>query len=370
MAITCSTKPLVNAVSQVVIDSNINKFFRKSGLIQITATFDTIRINAEANSIVSEATLHGVGTDADEVVTIFVDALQFKKLISTFTSDTVTLDFNNTALLIKSGRSKFTIPKMADESEVALNRPSDDIMGVDGVAISDEKWKSIKARQMFAVADGTEYPIYRYVWFGNNGEVLTGDYAKSLFTRSNNGDMPKSCLLPATIINLITNLPKTNTKLYSNGENFIVTYESDSYKFISEFTPKYESDEFGSYSADIILDICAYETDENKGIDINCEQISKFLNQIDILNTTPDTRLTIIVEGNECTMQSRTSEMKFEVKPQEFNYTVTFALDMVKAVIAKYSGTVKLYPYMVGDVINGAKISDGEVVTIFGGVED
>lgn len=367
MVFTCSTKPLVAAVSQVVVDSNINKFFRKSGIIQLTADRKNLRINSEASYIVSEATVFGAGNQ-DEETTIFVDAAQFKKLISTFTSDTVSLEYTDTALVIRSGKSKFTVAKMVDESEMALNRPFNDVDAIAPIILSDEKWKFIKNRQMFAVSEGTAHPIYRYVWFGKDGDVLTGDYDSSLFTRSKSGDMPTTCLISGTIINLLVNLPKTEIKLYPHDENYIVVLTTDSYKFVSEFTPQYESENIGSYSSDIILDMCSYATNDD-AVELPCDAVSRFLNQLDILNTLPDAVITLSVDGSECTMAGKTSEIKFEIKPQTTSYSVNFKLSTLKSVISKYSNTINVFPYNQEGETVGIRITDGEMVTVLGGAE-
>ena len=367
MVFTCNTKPLVAAVSQVVVDSNINKFFRKSGIIQLTANKQSLRINSEASYIVSEATVYGMGNE-DTEVTIFVDAVQFKKLISTFTSDTISFEYADTALIIRSGKSKFTIAKMVDESEMALNRPNSDVSSITPTQISDEKWKFVKNRQMFAISEGTEHPIYRYAWFGADGDVLTGDYDSSLFTRSKSGEMPETCLLSSTIINLITNLPKADTKLYKYGDDYIIILTTDSYKFVSEFTPQYESDSVGVYSADIIIDMCSYATKDD-AIELNCDAVSRFLNQIDILNTLTDAKISLKIEGSECVMSGKTSEIKFDIKPQTEAFSVDFKLSTFRSVISKYSNTINVFPYNQEGETVGIRITDGEMVTVLGGAE-
>ena len=219
MIFTCSTKPLITAISQVVIDSNINRFFRKSGILQLTAGKNSIRIGAEAAHILSEAIISGTG-DVDEEVTIFVDALQFKKLISTFTTDLVSFEFSDNALIIRSDKSKFVLPKMVDESEIEFNRPFSNITDdMTPITISTDKWRFIKNRQMFSVSEDATFPIYRYVWFGADGDVLAGNYDISLFTRSEMGDISDTCLLSSTIINMLTNLPQ-DTKLYKHNRNY------------------------------------------------------------------------------------------------------------------------------------------------------
>ena len=369
MIFTCNTKPLITAVSQVVIDSNISRFFRKSGILQLTANKESIRIGSEASYIVSEAIIRGTG-DADEEVTIFIDALQFKKLISTFTADYVSFEYTDNALIIRAGKSKFTLPKMVDESEIAFNRPFSDITNdMIPITLSSDKWKFIKNRQMFAVSDEAAHPIYRYVWFGADGDVIAGNYDISLFTRSKMGDMPDTCLLSSTIINLLTGLPQ-DTKLYQYGKHYVIQYTDNSYTFTSEFEPQYESDDFGNYSSDIILRMCGF-TSSTAPVKLDCGEIGKFLNQLDILNNLPDAPIKLIVTAEEFRMVGKTSEVVFDNDGSDLEYELTLKLSTFKSVIAKYSGTVEIYPHIPDesqDVI-GIKISDGNMVTIIGGIE-
>lgn len=366
MIFTCNTKPLITAVSQVVIDANISRFFRKSGILQLTANKDSIRIGSEASYILSEATINGAG-DLDEEVTIFVDALQFKKLISTFTTDLVSFEYSDNSLTIRSGKSKFILPKMVDESEIAFNRPFSDITeDMVPITVSAEKWKFIKNRQMFSVSEDATFPIYRYVWFGADGDVLAGNYDISLFTRSKMGDIPDTCLLSSTIINLLTNLPQ-DTKLYKYDKHYIISYANDSYSFTSEFEPQYESDEFGNYSADVILGMCGFINPEIP-VKLDCDAVNKFLNQLDILNNIPDARIKLIVKPNECHMVGNTSEIVFDSDALVEEYELTLKLNTFKSVISKYSGEIEICPLRRDENVVAIKVSDGQMATVVGGI--
>ena len=180
--------------------------------------------------------------------------------------------------------------------------------------------------------------------------------------------MPTTCLISGTIINLLVNLPKTEIKLYPHDENYIVVLTTDSYKFVSEFTPQYESENIGSYSSDIILDMCSYATNDD-AVELPCDAVSRFLNQLDILNTLPDAVITLSVDGSECTMAGKTSEIKFEIKPQTTSYSVNFKLSTLKSVISKYSNTINVFPYNQEGETVGIRITDGEMVTVLGGAE-
>lgn len=365
MIFTVNTKPLITAVAQVVIDSNINKFYRKSNLLQITATDFSLILNTEASYIMSEAVIGGMSNvdNPDGATTIFVDAAQFKKLINTFEADQLTLEFTENALVVRCGKSKFSIPKLVDENDVELNKPITDLNDRTSTTVSTDKWAFIKNRQMFAVSEEPTYPVYRYVWFSENGEVLTGDYNKSLFTRSNMGDIAKTCLLSPTIVNLITNLPE-GAKLYAVDTDYIIYYTCDTYNFVAQFSPQYESEDFGVYSGDIILGMCDF-VDENAPIEIDCDAISRFINQIDILNTNPDAKIWLKVGGDGCKIYNNTSEMSFDSK-SAVEYEVEFKMRTLKPVIAKYSGKIKVYPVIQDDITTAIKLVDEKLVTLVG----
>ena len=123
MKFTVSTKPLQDGLSLGVIKSNVSKFYQKSCLAQITADKHTLTINLEAASITSELLFKGVGEGEDKVTT-FVDCLMLKDLVSTLDNNTTILEFVDGGVILISGKSKFTLPQMIDESDLEIGRAS------------------------------------------------------------------------------------------------------------------------------------------------------------------------------------------------------------------------------------------------------
>ena len=123
MNFNVSTKPLTDALNLGVINQNVSKFYQKSCLAQVTASKRDLKINLEASNVLSELHLRGSG-DSEETVTTFVDCLLLKQLVSTFEANVTTFEFTEGGLILHSGKSKFTLPKMIDDSELELNSPS------------------------------------------------------------------------------------------------------------------------------------------------------------------------------------------------------------------------------------------------------
>jgi hypothetical protein len=68
-------------------------------------------------------------------------------------------------------------------------------------------------------------------------------------------------------------------------------------------------------------------------IKLDCGAVSKFLNQLDILNNIPDARIKIIVKPNECHMVGNTSEIVFDSDALVEEYELTLKLNTFKSVI-------------------------------------
>ena len=99
MTFTCNTKPLIEALSLGVINSNISKFYRKSCLAQISGdSSDTLVINLEASYIYSEIRLKGYKEGEGDIPTVFVDNSLLKSLVSTFENATTTFEFTDSGI--------------------------------------------------------------------------------------------------------------------------------------------------------------------------------------------------------------------------------------------------------------------------------
>ena len=114
MVFKTNTQPLSDALALGVVNSNVSKFYLPSCVALVSANKTELRVNLEAQNLTSEIKLNGMGSDESEV-SIFVDCLLFKQIVSTFDTSTIDLEFQEDGLTLYSGKSKFTLPKMIDE---------------------------------------------------------------------------------------------------------------------------------------------------------------------------------------------------------------------------------------------------------------
>lgn len=308
MKFTVSTKPLQNAIDLGIIKENISKFNQKSCLAQVTATRENLRINIEAPSIYTEIVLRGSG-DADTSETIFVDCALLRQLVDSFDKDLTSIDFIEGGIVLHSGSSKFTLPKLLDANNLSLNRPATIPEG-DSIELKSGDWKFVKDHQMFAISIWMIHPVYTKVWVGDDGKVIIGDIDNVIFTLSNKSNLGSTCLLNPTIINLFTNLP-AGSKIKKVDNSYILSVETDSYTLTSQFIPEYETDEgVGSYNSEAILGTLAKP---DSYIEVDVAPIIKFLNQADIVATSQDTSTDFKVTGNTLTLNRGSGDFKVDV---------------------------------------------------------
>lgn len=372
MKFVCSTKPLADALGLGVINSNISKFFQKSCVAQLTASGDTLKINLEASRIVSEIQLRG-SSDSPGMFRVFVDCLVLKQLVATLTYPTTTLEFTDDGLRILSGKSKFTLAKLFESDDVELAAP-DKAHASAAVHLDKTGWKFVKDHQMYAIALSFVRPVYCNAWVGTDGDVIVGDFDASLFTRHNvSSAFGTPCLLSDTVINLLNSVPDGGVvKRVSNnsGDSFIISVATDSYSFDAQFTPQYEDDEtIGSYNADIILDMLN-DGDPDDAISVNPETIKKYLNQAELLSTSNDSEIDLIVSGETLRLQDSNVDCEIDIKnPGNISYGLTFKTSMLKSVIASYtSETVKVYPIVQATEVIGINVKDDNLTTVFAGL--
>lgn len=308
MKFTVSTRPLQNAIDLGIIKENISKFNQKSCLAQVTATRENLRINIESPSIYTEIVLKGSG-DADTSETIFVDCALLRQLVDSFDKDVTTIDFIEGGIVLHSGSSKFTLPKLLDASNLSLNRPAATPEG-DSIELKSGDWKFVKDHQMFAISIWMIHPVYTKVWIGEDGKVIIGDIDNVIFTLSNKSNLGSTCLLNPTIINLFTNLPE-GSKIKKVDNSYILSVETDGYTLTSQFIPEYETDEgVGSYNSEAILGTLVKP---EKYIEVDVAPIIKFLNQADIVATAQDTSTDFKVSGNTLTLNRGSGDFKVDV---------------------------------------------------------
>lgn len=369
MTFTVSTKPLQDAVNLAIINSNVSKFYRKSCIVQITANKSALKLNVEASDIISSVELRGE-CDEDTTNTIFVDSLLFKQLVSTFDTNTVSINFEDNGITLISGSSKFSLPKLADGEDTAFDEPKNP-SNVEADATYDihkDIWKYTKDHQMYALASTLINPIYHRVFVGNDsGDIIVGDYDNSLFTYTTGGDIKDACLLSDTIINLFNNIPE-DSKLYKFGTNYVIYSATDAYTFISEFIPRYESDEdVGSYNSEAVLGLMKTP---DKFITLDVSEISKYLSQVGIIAKGPDVVTDFSVADGVVTLKTKNSSKKFNIGVSDVVFTTVFKTSLLQSVLSNYSNEVHIAPMTQEDDITGILVWNDKLTTVLGSVEE
>ena len=358
MKFTVSTKPLKDALDLGVIKSNVSKFYQKSCLAQITASGNVLKINLEAAAVTSEITLKGQ-SDEEGSRTTFVDCLVLKDLVHTLDASTTTIEYTSGGIIIHSGKSKFTVPQMVEESDLELNKPSIIPANAEAIDLTKADWKFIDDHQMYAIAMSFIHPVYTNVWVGESGDVLVGDFDNSIFTLSKKSKLGDTCLLPDTIINLFNSLPE-GSKIIKLDNSYVVNVTTDSFEYSAEFTPKREDDEgVGSYNSQIILQML--NTSDDAAISLNVEKINKALSQATLLSNDSENTILFKVDGKDVTLKDDNIDCKIELEndaPE--NYEITFKTVLLKSMLANMDEeTIKVMPM---------KQDDGEGGSIYSGI--
>lgn len=373
MRFTVSTKPLIDALNLGVVNANVSKFYQKSCLAQITATRRELKINLEAKSIYSELVLKGSGDEDTECIA-FVDCLTLKQLVNTFEANVTTIEFVEGGIVLHSGKSTFTLPKMVEGDDVQLKKPYKLDSGAPAISIDQSDWKFIKDYQMYAIAMSFIHPVYTRVWVGENGDVMVGDYDNSIFTHSKKNKLGKTCLLSDTIVNLFNSLPEGAT-IKNFGDSYIINVKTDSFEYMAEFCPDYETDDaIGSYNSDIILG--TMEKNEETAVVIKPSVINKFLNQAKLISSNSEDTINFIVEGSEVILRDKNIDCKVSLeKEAPRGYRVLFKTDLLKSAISNFDeDDIKVCPiiYEEDDVVevSGVVMWTKNMTTVIAGAEE
>lgn len=364
MRFTVSTKPLKNVTDLGIIKANISKFYYRSNIVQITATRDTLKLNIEASGIKSRMILQGSG-DEDTTASIMVECAMFKNLIDSIETDIVTFEFIEGGLYVHTGTSKFAIPQIIDVADVQLDEPVDQYKSDNVITINPASWQFIKDHQMYAIATSNKHPVYTNVWVSENKDVLVGDYDNSLFTYSKCGDFDTTCLFPTSLINLFTSIPE-GSKVVKVGNSYVLAIDTDSYSMITEFMPKYESDEsVGSYNSEIILNMLAHP---ESFITVDVGPISKFISQTAILRQGDMNKvIDFTLSGGKLTLTNKASNYSMDVA-SDGTYTVKFSIDLFKNVLSNFdSDKVNIAPMMRGESAIGCIFWTDTLTTLLAG---
>ena len=370
MNFTCNTKPLSDALSLGVINANVSNFYKKSTIAQVSAIKNVLKINLEADSICSEILINGRG-DEDACAPVFVSSVLLKQLVSTFDTSTVTFEFQENGLVIHSGRSKFSLPKMLDESEMELRSPMSNVsanMGSTYSEVNKDNWKFIKDNQMYAIAMAFAQPVYTKVWMGDSGDVLVGDLTNGVFTHSKKGDLHTTCLLQDTIINLFNSLPD-GAQLVEDGSDYILNVKTDGFSYVSRFTPQYENDDIGYYSAEDVFGSLRHSDD---CVTVNIAAVNKFLSQASLLSTSTEDKINFGVTGSTLRIHDNNVNCSVDVKGSaKFDYTVPFKTELLRLVLSHFSSDeITFAPYILDGELNGVVFWNDDMTTVLAGVDE
>ena len=366
MKFMCNTKPLVDSVAIGVINSNVSNFFKKSCILQLAADTDTLTMNIESQNICTEIKVPGNGTGDKSIV--FVDSIKFKNLMNTLDSNTITLEFESWGLTIRSGKSKFTLPKIIDEDEFELRQPKS--VGVDSnyVDFTLEDWKFVQNKQLFALATTFINPVYTNIWVGESGDCLTGDMDTGMFTHSIINGLGETCLLSDTIVRLFTSLPSDSRIINIGDGSYVIESKNDSYTYRTEFMPLYESDEnVGDYNSNIFLSMMEHPTDFST---VTSSALSKVLNQATLLSSNSVDTITFRVDGNNMGLVDTNIQAILDCNgSSDIKYEIEFRLQLLKKVISNFDEELNIAPlYQENDAV-GILLWDDGITIVLSGIE-
>lgn len=368
MNFTVSTKPLAEALNLGIINSNVSTFYQKSVVAEVSANSSTLTINLEAESIMSEITLRGSG-DTDITEPIFVDSVNFKQLINTLDNNVTTLEFSESGLIVHNGKSKFTLEKVLDNADLSLNRPTAVENAENAITINKDNWKFVKDHQMYAISVAYIHPVYTKVYVTENRDVFVGDFDNSIFTHSKKNQLNETCLLSDTIINLFNSLPE-GAQMINTDDGYVVSVETDSFKFRTQFRPKYESDpDIGSYHSEMISELMTPDT--ANAVILDKSSLNKFLVQSDLLATSTENLVNMAVESGIFMLDDDKVDCRVAVKGNtETNFTCKFKSSMLKSLISNMDGDIiNISPVVQDGETNGIVVWSDNMEAMLAGVD-
>lgn len=366
MNFTLSTKPLVDALSLGVINSNVTKYHQKSCIAQLTAQGSELKINLEANLLYTELTLQG-SNDSEGFRTVFVDCLLFKQLVNTLDTDTVTLEFADNGLVIHSGRSKFTLAKVVDNDDMRLTAPQS-VSDQTAIDLETASWKFVKDHQMFALSMSFVNAQYTLVYAGESGYVIVGDFDRSIFTQSRKSNLGATCLLSDSIINLFASLPD-DARIYRLKNSYVVDMETDAFKYRSEFIPRFDAI-VDAYNADIVMG--AFNIDADNSLKLKVDTLNRFLGQAELLSSSADDVIHLSIANNVLTLSDDNVDCKVEVTgSSSINCEGRFTTVLLKSAISNLDADVIHISPSIDETgeIGSITMWTDEMATVLGALE-
>lgn len=370
MKFTLSTKPLADALDLTIINANISNQFARSTMVELTATSSSLQVNTEASSICAQSDLHGVG-DEPGPKAAFVSSALFKQLISTLESAQITIEYVEGGIIVHSGSHKFTFSNIVDATDMHLKSPTSEGL-VNPQVIDKKDWKFVSDYQDFAISESFIHPVYTKIWIGQDGNVLTGDFDVSMFTKSKKSKLGITCLLKETIINLFNQVPE-GTQIYQANTDLVLVSKTDSINFTAQITPQYETDEaVGSYNSDIILELMA--PNANGGVKVSTAPILKLLSQADLLRDSVDDTVNTTIGAGSIHIQNQKVDGIIPVdenQTEPVTYTLKFRLAHLKAILSNLpEDKVTMSPITTEGQIIAILFTTDTIISVLAGVDD
>ena len=372
MKFNLNVAPLKAAMDLGIIQSNISKFFEKSTVIELSVEGDLLRLNTQATSLLSEATIKGYNEEKFTGSAI-VDCTLFKQLINTIDSNEVTLDFQDNMLVVMSGKSKFNVPKLLEDEEGAsLDRPEleENLKSSFSGELHPSMWKYIQDHQLYSVAMSQVYKVYTRVWVSKDKGVLAGDYSTSMFTYQPHSDLDSSCLVSPTIVNLLSVLEE-GTKLYHMDEqNYVVCMNTDSFDFRSQFTVEHEDENgIGVYAADDIFSMVF--DDSVPAAKISQKKLYSTVKQAALFASSSDPLVFLVADENGIVLENDNVSCKVNKDSYPIEYKVGFNISELDTVVSHMDGDeLQVAPIVKDDEVYGVRFVSGDMVALIGSVEE
>ena len=366
MKFTCNTKPIVDGIDLGIISSNVSKFYQKSCIVELNIENNSLRINTEASSVKSELVFKGQAS-GDGENHAFVDSLLFKQLLKTLDSDIIEFEISENGVTVYSGKSKFNLPQVVSGLDLELDRPETVNYVTDTIDVDQDGWNFIKDNQMYAIAMSFIHPVYTNVWINDSKDVLVGDFDNSIFTHSSKVGLSSTCLLPDTVVNLLTTIPE-NSKIIPVGKNYEISVVTDPYTYLCEFSPKYESDEgVGDYSSDAILGLFKHP---DKSISINIDQLEKSISQAELFAATNSDTIDFKADLDQIALVNDHVNCVVPTENPFEPFNITFKISLFKDAINHLdSKEVNISPLIQGDEAAGLVIWTDNMDVVLAGIE-
>lgn len=365
MKFTCNTQPIVDGLDLGIISSNITKFYQKSCIVELTIDGDSLRVNTEASAIKSELLFKGSVSGEGESH-VFVDSSLFKNLMKSVDSNIVDFELKEDGLTVYAGKSKFNLPQVVSGADLELSRPENIDSAIQSLAVDRNGWEFIKDQQMYAIAMSFIHPVYTYAWLSDTGDVIVGDFDNSIFTHSRATHLTSTCLITDTIINLLTTVPE-NSQIIQLGKSYQIKVETDPYKYVCEFTPRYEEDDgIGDYNSGIILSLFEHPD----GVKLDLSKLAKYIAQAELFTTTNDDTIDVVVNSTSFSLVNNNVNCSIPVEANFEPFKITFKINLLKDAISHMnSNEFYMCPLIQENEVSGIILWTDNMETVLAGVD-